>query len=97
MRQFPLLIPVTRSDPGVVINQETWRALEKFKNPFLTLFGDSVPATQGWETIFQERVPGARGQPHQLLERAGHFWQEDCGEQAAQIITAWMSADGGGQ
>ena len=97
MRQFPLLIPVTRSDPGAIINQETWRALEKFKNPFLTLFGDSDPATQGWETIFQERVPGARGQPHQLLVRAGHFWQEDCGEQAAQIITAWMGADGGGQ
>ncbi len=92
MRQFPLLIPVTRGDPGSAINLATWKALAEFDRPFLTLFGDSDPATRGWETIFQERVPGARGQPHQILERAGHFWQEDCGEQAAGLIVDWIRA-----
>jgi haloalkane dehalogenase len=37
-------------------------------------------------------VPGARGQPHQTLERAGHFWQEDCGDEAARIIVQWIEA-----
>lgn len=92
MRQFPLLIPVTRSDPGSAINLATWKALADFDRPFLTLFGDSDPATRGWETIFQQRVPGARNQPHQILERAGHFWQEDCGEEAAAIIVDWIRA-----
>lgn len=91
MRQFPLLIPVSRSDPGAARNRATWAALEGFERPFLTLFGDSDPPTRGWDAIFQERVPGAAGQPHRVLERAGHFWQEDCGAEAATIICDWIA------
>jgi len=94
MRQFPALIPVTRNDPGAAINLATWQALANFDRPFLTLFGDSDPSTAGWEAIFRERVPGAKGQPHRTLERAGHFWQEDCGEDAAHIIVDWIRATG---
>lgn len=92
MRQFPLLIPVTPGDPGAVLNRATWDALRKFDRPFLTLFSDSDPATRGWETLFRERVPGAQGQPHRILERAGHFWPEDCGEEVAQDLVAWIRA-----
>ncbi len=92
MRQFPVLIPVTRNDPGTALNLATWKSLAGFDRPFLTLFGDSDPSTRGWETIFQERVPGARGQPHRILERAGHFWQEDCGAEAARAIVDWIEA-----
>jgi haloalkane dehalogenase len=92
LRHFPLLIPVTKSDPGSAINHTTWEALSQFDRPFLTLFGDSDPATAGWDEIFQERVPGARDQPHLTLERAGHFWQEDCGAEAARIIADWIHA-----
>ena len=90
MRQFPALIPVTSGDPGAALNRATWAALQKFDRPFLTLFGDSDPATRGWETLFQERVPGARGQPHRILEGAGHFWQEDCGEEVALYVADWI-------
>jgi len=91
MRQFPALIPATRNDPGVAINRETWRTLSGFERPFLTLFGDSDPSTAGWDAIFRERVPGASGQPHATLERAGHFWQEDSGEEAARRIVDWIA------
>ncbi|WP_116367517.1 haloalkane dehalogenase [Parahaliea mediterranea] len=91
MRQFPLLIPLTSSDPGAAINRDTWAALSRFDRPFLTLFSDADPTTRGWEALFQERVPGAAGQPHAVLAGAGHFWQEDCGEQAARRIVAWMA------
>ncbi len=90
MRQFPALIPVTRNDPGVALNRRTFEALARFERPFLTIYGDSDPTTRGWETIFQERVPGAKGQPHTILERAGHFFQEDCGEEAARLVVDWM-------
>ena len=90
MRQYPILIPVTESDEGAAINRETWSALARFDRPFLTLFGDSDPPTRGWAEIFQERVPGAKGQPHQTLERAGHYWQEDCGAEAAAILVEWI-------
>ena len=92
VRQFPLLIPVTTTDPGAVINRATWKALAEWRGALLTLFGDSDPPTRGWAEIFQERVPGARGQPHRTLERAGHFWQEDCGAEAAEFIVEWIEA-----
>ncbi|MEM9176048.1 MAG: haloalkane dehalogenase [Myxococcota bacterium] len=90
MRQYPILIPVTESDEGAAINRATWAALARFDRPFLTLFGDADPPTRGWDAIFQERVPGAAGQPHRILERAGHFWQEDCGAEAAAILVEWI-------
>ena len=92
VRQFPILIPVTRNDPVAAINRATWASLAAFQGPFLTLFGDSDPATAGWEQIFQERVPGAKGQPHALLPGAGHFLQEDAGEELARRIVRWMDA-----
>lgn len=94
MRQFPAIIPATRTDPGSAINLATWEALRQFSRPFLTLFGDADPSTAGWETIFRERVPGAADQPHQTLKEAGHFWQEDCGDVAAEIILSWIKETG---
>ena len=56
------------------------------------LVSDSDPPTRGWDAIFAERVPGARGQPHQIQARAGHFWQEDNGPEAARIIADWIES-----
>jgi haloalkane dehalogenase len=85
-RHFPVLIPITASDPGAAINRAIWRVLERFERPFLTAYSDSDPATRGWETIFQRRVPGARGQRHTTIANAGHFLQEDAGEDLAQVV-----------
>lgn len=93
MRHFPLLIPVTASDPGALICQATWEVLKSWEKPFLTLFSDSDVPTRGWETVFRERVPGAANQPHQILNNAGHFWQEDCGADAAELIVEWMCGE----
>jgi len=94
MRHFPLLIPVTKTDVGSAINHATWKALSTFEGPFLTRFSDSDPGTGGWDAIFRERVPGAKGQPHRTLERAGHFWQEDCGDEVAAEVVDWIRATG---
>jgi haloalkane dehalogenase len=90
IRQFPALIPITPNDPGALINRNTWKALAEFQRPFLTLFADSDPSTAGWEEIFQERVPGAAGQPHGVMDEAGHFIQEDAGPELASAILAWL-------
>lgn len=91
-RQFPVLIPVTQSDPGAAINLETWKVLRGFDRPFLTLFGDTDPGTGGWDAIFRERIPGAKDQPHRTLERTGHFWQEDVGAEVATLIVDWIES-----
>jgi len=52
----------------------------------LTRYSDGDPATRGWDLVFQERVPGARGQDHVTIAGAGHFLQEDAGEELARVV-----------
>jgi haloalkane dehalogenase len=92
MRQFPSLIPLTGNDPGSAINRATWTALEAFDRPFLTAYSDGDGASAGWDAIFQERVPGARDQPHTIIEGAGHFVQEDKGAELGDIIVRFIDA-----
>jgi len=92
MRQFPSLIPLTRNDPGSTINLSTWAALARFDRPFLTAYSDGDAASAGWDDVFRERVPGARGQPHTVIEGAGHYVQEDKGTELGDIIVRFIDA-----
>jgi haloalkane dehalogenase len=92
-RVFPALVPITPDDPATPANRKAWEALERFEKPFLTAFGDSDPIMQGADRVFQERVPGAQGQAHTIIKGAGHFIQEDKGEELAQIILNFMAAN----
>lgn len=86
MRQMTALLPLTRNDVGARIGRRTMRALEKFERPFVTAYSDGDPATRGWDRVFQDRVPGARGKQHVTIAGAGHFLQEEAGAQLAQVI-----------
>jgi haloalkane dehalogenase len=85
-RVFPRLVPTTPDDPASPANRAAWTALERFDRPFLTLFSDRDPVTVGLDRSFQDRVPGARGQPHRTLSPGAHFLQEDVGEELAEAI-----------
>ncbi|MCH4893195.1 alpha/beta fold hydrolase [Sphingomonas sp. SFZ2018-12] len=87
-RAFPLLVPISRDDPGAIDNAAAWAGLERFERPFLTLFGDSDPITAGGDAYFQAKVPGTRGQPHAIVERAAHFCQEDRPDVFVEAIKA---------
>ncbi len=93
-RQFPLLVPNSPADPETEANRGAWLALEKFARPFLTVFGDSDHITAGADRFMQKRIPGARGQQHQLLPAGGHFIQEDHGPRLAEILKAFTGAGG---
>jgi len=89
-RQFPLLVPTRSDDPSNGPNRKAWQALEQFRKPFLTAFGDSDPVTKGADRPMRERIPGAAGQPHVTIARAGHFLQEDAGEEVAQVVASFI-------
>lgn len=89
LRQLTALIPLTRNDPGAAICRSTMAFLEQWDRPLLTAYSDGDPATRGWETVFQERVPGAKGQPHTTITGAGHFLQEQQGERLAEVIAGF--------
>src|SRR4051794_8670911 len=86
LRQMIALLPLTRNDVGARIGRRTMRALEEFDRPFVTAYSDGDPATRGWETVFQERVPGARGRRHVTIAGAGHFLQEDAGPELGRVV-----------
>jgi haloalkane dehalogenase len=90
-RQFPLLVPTRPDDPASDANRRAWEALRRFDRPFLTAFGDSDAITRGADAVFQKLVPGAAGQPHVTVERAGHFIQEDAGPELAGIVSAFIA------
>ncbi|GEM_PF-98962 len=89
-RAMPALVPTRPDHPESQANRRAWQILEGWDRPFLTLFSDGDPITRGGERPFQERVPGARGQPHARVEGAGHFLQEDRGEEVAERLLAWL-------
>ncbi len=86
LRQMTALLPLTRNDVGARIGRRTMRALEQFDRPFVTAYSDGDPATRGWDQVFQERVPGARGRAHVTIGGAGHFLQEDAGSELGRVV-----------
>jgi len=89
-RIFPMLVPTEPDSPEAHENREAWKNLERFVKPLLTLFGDSDFVTLGAEKALQARIPGAAGQDHRIIERAGHFIQEDAGEELAALVLRFM-------
>lgn len=69
-------------------NAEAWKVFENWDKPFLCAFSDSDPITAGGENAFLNRVPGAQ---NVTLEGAGHFVQEDAGEELATIINEFIA------
>jgi haloalkane dehalogenase len=85
-RRFPALVPITPEHASVEENQAAWKVLEAFEKPVLTAFSDGDPVSKGGERVFQERVPGAKGQPHVTIAGGGHFLQEDKPEELVTLI-----------
>jgi len=91
---LPQRVPVSPDDPARPANLAAWEVFRKWQKPFVTAFGDSDPITGGLDRAFQERIPGAKGQPHRTLAGAGHFIQETHGKQLARIVIEVASSAG---
>jgi haloalkane dehalogenase len=91
LRQLTALIPLTRGDVGAAIGRATMAALGQWERPFLTAYSDGDPATRGWDTVFQEHVPGARHQKHTTITGAGHFIAEQRGDELGAVVAQFMS------
>lgn len=91
-RIWPSLVPTSPDDPAAPANRRAWQALERFEKPFLTAFSDGDPITRGGERPFQERVAGAKGRKHKVIEGAGHFLQEDKGPECAKVVLDLISS-----
>lgn len=89
-RALPRLVPIRPDDPGAEENRRAWSVLERWEKPLLTAFSDGDPVTRGLEQVFQRRVPGARGRDHVTIRGAGHFLQEDRGEELGRAVADFV-------
>lgn len=88
-REFPLIVPMTADDPGAATQAEVKSRLEGWTGPVQVLFGDEDPifpirVGERWS----ERIPGAG--ELEIVHGAGHFVQEDRGEEVAERIVAFL-------
>ena len=91
-RRFPMLVPTSPDDPAAQANREAWTALTAWEKPLLTAFSDRDPVTAGFDRVLRGAVPGAAGQRHTVIEGAGHFLQEDKGEELARVVVDFVTA-----
>jgi haloalkane dehalogenase len=86
---FPRLVPIRPGDPGAYDNRVAIERLKKLDLPALLLWSDGDPITAAGEahlrSIFRNVAPPA------VIEGAGHFIQEDAGEELAEHILQWRN------
>ncbi len=88
---MPQRVPVFADDPANEAQRRAWEVFRRWEKPFLTAFSDGDPITRGGEVTFQESIPGARNQAHTTIEGAGHFVQEQAGEELARVIVEFIA------
>ncbi len=86
---FPRLVPVHPDHPGAYDNRVAIETLKTLDLPVLLPWADGDPITGPWEAhlraIFRNVAPPL------TIKGAGHFLQEDAGEEIAGHIQRWMA------
>jgi len=89
-RAWPLMVPVAEDQPVAAENRATREGLKMWKKPALVMFSDKDPISAGADEFFRKLIPTATDQPKIVIENAGHFLQEEKGEEIAGHIREFM-------
>jgi len=89
---FPQLVPLKPDDPGAAESRRARELLSHWTKPCLLMFSDKDPVL-GLPAgrLFEELIPSAR--PLLVIRDAGHFLQEDKGEELAERILEFLRAN----
>jgi haloalkane dehalogenase len=86
---FPRLVPIRPDHPGTFENLQAIQKLRKLDIPCFLLWGDKDDITRlgvyALKSIFRNANEPV------IIEGAGHFIQEDKGEEVAEKIVEWMA------
>jgi haloalkane dehalogenase len=86
---FPELVPTDLEHPSAAKMIEVREALKEWDHPTLVFFGDSDPIfPPEVAERFAARMPNATAAPP--VANAGHFVQEDAGEEVGRRIAEWL-------
>jgi haloalkane dehalogenase len=93
-RAMPGLVPTAPDDPAAEANRAAWAALTASPIPMLVAFSDSDPITGPMGPVLRQAMTGAQGRDHPVIPGAGHFLQEDAGEELARHVSAFIQTAG---
>ena len=88
---WPLLVPISPEDPASAEMRHAREVLAKWDKPALVMFSDKDPVTGGGDKYFRSLIPTAKDQPEIIIKDAGHFLQEEKGEEISQYILDFIS------
>ncbi len=90
---FPELVPTEVDHPSAARMLEVRDALTRWERPALVLFSDSDPIfPPAAAERLAARIPGAG--PAEIVAGAGHFLQEERGEEIAERIVRFLAESG---
>lgn len=89
-RAFPALVPTEPDQPGAAEMRHARERLATWTKPALVMFSDGDPITRGGDSFFRELIPSAQDQPPITITDAGHFLQEEKGEEIASYIVEFI-------
>ncbi|SHI79852.1 haloalkane dehalogenase [Aquimarina spongiae] len=87
---FPLLVPAHPKDPAVAPIQKARDVLSTWDKPALVMFSDKDKVLGGLEKFFYKLIPTTKDQQKIIIKDAGHFLQEEKGEEIAGYIDQFM-------
>jgi len=90
-QKFPLLVPIDPNQAGAREMREARNALSRWTKPALVMFSDGDPVTRGGDRFFRKLIPSAKDEPEIVIEGAGHFLQEEKGEDIAHHIVSFIA------
>ena len=87
VRMFPTLVASQLRQNQKVMDE----FYAQWDKPLLTAYGADDFIMTDRDKIWQETVPGAKGQPHTLIQNAHHFIQDDTPEQISTLLIDFIN------
>jgi haloalkane dehalogenase len=91
VRAMPSQVP-SIPDRSLEAQKKAWDFFSAFEKPFLCVGAGDDPVTNGFEKLFLAKVPGTKGQPHEMIG-GGHFFQWTRAEKLSEILAKFIKAN----
>ncbi len=89
IRIFPTLVASQLRQNQKVMDE----FYSKWDKPLLTAFGTDDTLMAGRDEVWQKTVPGAKGQPHTLVEGGAHFIQDDKPNELSRLLIEFIKSN----